>query len=522
MKTFKQITEEFDNRFIPKDIDTDVDSFIFSRIYKTALERLIDLVDEDVTKKHGLYFWATEVAKQNREIDIGTLISLYLSITNEGGIDEVGINEVLNPDDSLSTWITDFQKSDAPQFKGKTKEQRKKMAIAAYLSAKRINDNKPEINERFTKEIADSLFENKNELTEDESQIIYAIWENTLSSMFAEPLDQLLETNIDTYINLITEEIKGIPDDAKVVFGKVIKDGKQIGVVKDERFVPIEHTPDNIDKTKASVKNVFKKLKQDVISIAADLGESKENIVKAFSQPDVKNALKKVGYSVKAAGFAIHKTVGLLNSTLAQSFQEIEKAGGLDKLKKGTQKIDDFLDKHPNVKKLGGPLVAGALVYQWQNMSFSGDFNDDFDVTSIIDAIAGDYSVHDLTSTSSGAKALTQLAVGLATGGTLTFPWKLGITTALAYTGAKKTGEHGLAEKALDKLKELKRKYKPEIQTESVNTPEEMIHKLLTSPENAKIIDAINDGKKNIVFEFIQRHIKDKAKAKQILNSIFS
>jgi hypothetical protein len=282
MKTFKQITEEFDNRFIPKDIDTDVDSFIFSRIYKTALERLIDLVDEDATKKHGLYFWATEVAKQNREIDIGTLISLYLSITDEGGIDEVGINEVLNPDDSLSTWITDFQKSDAPQFKGKTKEQRKKMAIAAYLSAKRINDNKPEINERFIKEIADSLFENKNELTEDESQIIYAIWENTLSSMFAEPLDQLLETNIDTYINLITEETKGIPDDAKVIFGKVIKDGKQIGVVKDERFVPIEHTPDNIDKTKASVKNVFKKLKQDVISIAADLGESKENIVKAF------------------------------------------------------------------------------------------------------------------------------------------------------------------------------------------------------------------------------------------------
>ena len=33
-------------------------------------------------------------------------------------------------------YVKDFQKSDAPQFKGKSKEQRRKMAIAAYLDAK--------------------------------------------------------------------------------------------------------------------------------------------------------------------------------------------------------------------------------------------------------------------------------------------------------------------------------------------------------------------------------------------------
>ena len=37
----------------------------------------------------------------------------------------------------MDTWIKDFQKSDAPQFKGKTKEERREMAIAAYMSAKR-------------------------------------------------------------------------------------------------------------------------------------------------------------------------------------------------------------------------------------------------------------------------------------------------------------------------------------------------------------------------------------------------
>ena len=39
------------------------------------------------------------------------------------------------PDDAdQGDYIDDFEKSDAPQFKGKSKEKRKDMAIAAYLS----------------------------------------------------------------------------------------------------------------------------------------------------------------------------------------------------------------------------------------------------------------------------------------------------------------------------------------------------------------------------------------------------
>jgi hypothetical protein len=46
-------------------------------------------------------------------------------------------SEKLNPSDGIRTYIDDFQKSDAPQFQGKSKEKRKEMAIAAYLDAKR-------------------------------------------------------------------------------------------------------------------------------------------------------------------------------------------------------------------------------------------------------------------------------------------------------------------------------------------------------------------------------------------------
>ena len=39
-------------------------------------------------------------------------------------------------------YVKDFQKSKAPQFKGKSKEKRRKMAIAAYLDAKDKKESK--------------------------------------------------------------------------------------------------------------------------------------------------------------------------------------------------------------------------------------------------------------------------------------------------------------------------------------------------------------------------------------------
>lgn len=43
----------------------------------------------------------------------------------------------LKVSDGMGAWIKDFQKSDAPQFKGKSDKERRDQAIAAYLDAKR-------------------------------------------------------------------------------------------------------------------------------------------------------------------------------------------------------------------------------------------------------------------------------------------------------------------------------------------------------------------------------------------------
>lgn len=66
--------------------------------------------------------------------------------------EEVEISEKLKVSDGAGEWIKDFQKSDAPQFKGKSKEKRKDMALAAYLDAKNEEvelDSFFDINEQF-------------------------------------------------------------------------------------------------------------------------------------------------------------------------------------------------------------------------------------------------------------------------------------------------------------------------------------------------------------------------------------
>ena len=47
------------------------------------------------------------------------------------------LQETLSPNDSAGEYVSDFEKSGAPQFKGKTKEKRVQMAVAAYMSAKK-------------------------------------------------------------------------------------------------------------------------------------------------------------------------------------------------------------------------------------------------------------------------------------------------------------------------------------------------------------------------------------------------
>lgn len=82
--------------------------------------------------------------------------------------------------------------------------------------------------------------------------------------------------------------------------------------------------------------------------------------------------------------------------------------------------LDAFLQKHPMIKRIGGVAVAGILLYIWLNMSFTGDFNYDFDFTDILRAVSGSFSLAQLFAGPEGVRMLLLFATGVIG---LSFPW---------------------------------------------------------------------------------------------------
>jgi hypothetical protein len=109
-----------------------------SDAYKHALEHLDELVKNNTNKQgklsQTLEFYAMRVAKQYPMVDCKKLTKKYLDFYNP--VFEDFLLEKLDPKSDVSVWIKDFQESDAPQFQGKSKEKRRKMAIAAWTSAR--------------------------------------------------------------------------------------------------------------------------------------------------------------------------------------------------------------------------------------------------------------------------------------------------------------------------------------------------------------------------------------------------
>lgn len=182
------------------------------------------------------------------------------------------------------------------------------------------------------------------------------------------------------------------------------------------------------------------------------LGLSLTDVLRAFLSRDVFTFLSKVGFNLGKVLKAVNQALSVVKTGLVRTFERMDKEGWLDKLKQGTAHVDELLNHYPLLKKLTGPVVAGLLIYVWFSMSFTGSLTYDMDLSHIVDALAGTYSIHDLLATPNGLAQMTLLMTGVLTGGVLSFPW-LGASLAnfvlaLLYTGAKKSNIKNLADKA--------------------------------------------------------------------------
>jgi hypothetical protein len=102
--------------------------------------------------------------------------------------------------------------------------------------------------------------------------------------------------------------------------------------------------------------------------------------------------------------------------------------------------LDEFLQKHPKIRRIGGFAVAGLLIYIWLNMSFTGDFAYDFDFSDILLAVGGKYSLGAIFGGPEGTRMLMLFATGVIG---LSFPWPG--PTHIQFVGALINGLRKLA-----------------------------------------------------------------------------
>ena len=129
---------------LPHDI-SQINKFIAER--KSALRNAyllkeIDSNIKDGTKIQNINSNATYTVDGKGEGTIyaknsqGKRVTIDSKAFNAYKVLEEPVTEKLGPNTPVSTYVKDFEKSDAPQFKGKSKEKRAQMGVAAALQAK--------------------------------------------------------------------------------------------------------------------------------------------------------------------------------------------------------------------------------------------------------------------------------------------------------------------------------------------------------------------------------------------------
>lgn len=194
---------------------------------------------------------------------------------------------------------------------------------------------------------------------------------------------------------------------------------------------------------------ILSDIKTHIDKIVNDLKISKSELISAMKQKEVYDILRHFGFSIKALGKAIYNSLKIFNEVLLAISKEIVLSDEINKLRAGAITVDEFLTKYPILRIMGSPIAAGFLVYEWLNMSFSGDFKNDFDITKIFEALKGNYTIEDIFISVDGFKSFIQLLVGLSIG--LTFPWAsvipANIFLAIIYTILRKIGAIKAAER---------------------------------------------------------------------------
>ena len=232
------------------------------------------------------------------------------------------------------------------------------------------------------------------------------------------------------------------------------KDSEDSVDTKTSSSDPDQPSKDRYNQPLSKHPTLKKALTSEVNKLFKDVGVERDNLVNAIKEKSVFRAVKAVGLGVGKAALDGMKAV---DSAVNFAADKVASTKAIQGLQKGLIKVDSFLDQYPKLKTVTGTAIAGFLTYQWLYMSFSGNLDSDYDLSSIPEAVAGNIGFTEILATPQGVKGMGLLAAGLATGGlsTLWLGGRRGMMLAAAYTGAKKLGDKKTENKLFVKMRQL-------------------------------------------------------------------
>lgn len=178
---------------------------------------------------------------------------------------------------------------------------------------------------------------------------------------------------------------------------------------------------DSFKGNMSKLKDLLVKFGEDIAQIAKEKGLQIKDIAMAFASKNVFSLLKGFKFNFSLILKSLKEAAALINKGILGVFRHLENTGVVNALRKGTMKIDEVLNKYPLLKRVGGIVLAGLLLYMWMNMSYVGDISYDFDTDDIVNALLGKFDLTDLFLSAGGMRDLFIFMVGVTTGLSLTY-----------------------------------------------------------------------------------------------------
>lgn len=200
-------------------------------------------------------------------------------------------------------------------------------------------------------------------------------------------------------------------------------------LILDEQGILTEGFIEKLQGIKGRIGEIILAIKNTLSGLLEDSKTDIRNIVNAFKQGKVFEILKHFGFSLVHMVKAINEASKFIAKGVLKVFEELHKTKLAQKIHAGGIAIDEVLNRHPILKKLTGPVIAGLLLYTWLNMTFIGNLEYDMDITNMFYALGGNFSVADLFTGKEGLARVALLGTGIVSGGVLSVAW-LGSATA--------------------------------------------------------------------------------------------